>query len=153
MLKARGGSMVLFLLGSIDQSGAPPVLDPQILWHDGHVRIDNFLKNVPEGHWIHVRGEDVVAETDKTLARICRWLGISDSVDALDAMRHPEESPFSHVGPANARLGNDINFLESPKLNPGKGKALSLEGPLEWRDDGACFHPWVQAIAGEFGYH
>lgn len=152
MLKARGGAMVLFLLGAIDRRRPEPVLDPQILWHDAHARILGFLEKLPPWQWVHIRGEDATARFEETMTRLCRWLGISADAAALEAMRHPERSPFACIGPANARLGNDINFLMSPRLKPQRQKALQLEPPLEWRPDGAGFHPWVASLARELGY-
>jgi sulfotransferase family protein len=152
VLNTKGGAMVLFLLGAIDNRGPEPVLDPQILWHDSHVQIATFLDELPPSQWMRVRGEDFFHDIDNTLTRICGWLGMPADAEALEAMKHPERSPFSCVGPANARLGNDINFLESPALRAGKPKTHSLAEPLAWRPDGASFHPRVAALAREFGY-
>jgi hypothetical protein len=152
VLNVKGGAMVLFLLGAIDNRGTEPLLDPQILWHDSHVQIATFLDELPSSQWIRVRGEDFLDDIDNTLARICEWLEIPADADAIEAMKHPEHSPFSCVGPANARLGNDINFLESPMLRPAKPKSYSLSGHLAWRPDGESFHPRVVELAQEFGY-
>ena len=151
-LNVNGGPMVLFFLGAIDNRGPEPVLDPQILWHDSHVQIANFLDELPPSQWLRVRGEGFLEDIDNTLTKICNWLGIPADAAALDVMKHPERSPFSCVGPVNARLGNDINFLESPALRPVKTKANSLFGPVGWRSDGVSFHPRVVQLAQQFGY-
>lgn len=151
-LKTRGGPQALFLLSSIDYSQAQPILDPQILWHDAHIQIQRFLSSVPFERQCRVIGEDFLANPDEVLGKVCHWLEISAAPEAIAAMKHPEASPYSCEGPANARLGNDINFLRSPRLEPGRPMKLSLDEPLPWRPDGAAFHPRVRALAGVFGY-
>ncbi|MBF0373767.1 MAG: sulfotransferase [Alphaproteobacteria bacterium] len=152
LMNAKGGQALLFMLGSVDRSGEEPVLDPQILWHDANVRILDFLEDLPPERSIQVRGEAFLNDMDATLARICDWLGVRGDAQAIEAMKHPEDSPFSHVGPINARLGNDINFLNAPALRPGGVTMPTLAGPLDWRPDGASFHPRVAEMAREFGY-
>jgi hypothetical protein len=151
-LNARGGPQTLFLIASIDYSGDQPLLDPQILWHDAQVQILEFLGTLPGDRSLRVRGEDFMSDPDATMTRICEWLGIATTTEALEAMRHPERSPYSCEGPPTARLGNDINFLHSPGLRPGKVELPPLDGSLPWRPDGAGFHPRVVALAEELGY-
>ena len=67
-------------------------------------------------------------------------------------MKHPERSPFARVGPATARLGNDINFLLDARIRPARVHRYSLDGPLPWRSDGKGFSPRVVKLATEFGY-
>lgn len=154
VLKVKGGPMVLLMLNSVDRTGSEPILDPQIVWHDSHIQILNFLDRVPRQNWIRVRGEDFMEAVDETLKSVCKWLGVSSSKEALERMKHPENSPFSCPGPANARLGNDPNFLSSPQLRPSNGgRQLELDGHLPWRTDGKSFHQRVVSLAREFGYH
>lgn len=151
-LKAKGGKQLLFMLGAVDYRGAAPVLDPQIVWHDSQIRIMNFLEQLPVEQWVRIRGEDFIMEPAAVLQQICRWLEISDTPEVIEAMLHPEASPFSCEGPANARLGNDINFLQNPSLTPGRVPDQSLQVALPWRVDGATFHPRVIELAQELGY-
>ncbi len=152
-LKIKIGPFALFMMNSIDRTGAKPVLDPQIFWHDANVQIMNFVDRLPREQWTRVRGEDLLADPDTHLTRLCAWLGSPASEIDLERMKHPERSPYSCPGPANARLGNDPNFLERPQLRPGRGsRPLSLEGPLSWRPDGVTFHPRVCELARELGY-
>jgi Sulfotransferase family len=139
-------------LGALDRTGDEPVADPQILWHDYNLRILEFEKRVDPSRWLRIVGEDFLADIDAQLVRLCRWLGISDSPEAIAAMKRPEESPFACFGPINAMIGNDPNFLREPHLRPYTRKPQSLEGPLAWRPDGASFHPRVVAMAHSFGY-
>jgi hypothetical protein len=67
-------------------------------------------------------------------------------------MKRPELSPYSGLGPSNARYGADINFLESPRLRPGKIEEPVLDGPLPWAPHRG-FPRAVLGIAQEYGYH
>jgi hypothetical protein len=138
--------------GAVDRSGPKPVADPQILWHDYNLRILRFQETVDPERWLRINGEDFFTDLDNQLHRLCEWLGVSTTPEAIAAMKRPEESPFACFGPANALVGNDPNFLRSPQLRPYKRHPESLKGPLSWREDGAPFHPRVVAMARSFGY-
>lgn len=151
-LKYDTASIRLVASGAVDRSGPRPVIDPQVLWHDSHLRILRFQEMVNPDQWLRIKGEDFLADLDRELQRLCEWLGISTSVDAIAAMKRPEDSPFACFGPANALLGNDPNFLSAPQLRPYRRSAESLAGPLSWRPDAASFHPRVVGMAQSFGY-
>lgn len=138
--------------GGVDRSGPWPVADPQIMWHDYHLRILRFQEMVDPDQWLRIKGEDFLADIDNQLIRLCEWLGISTAPEAIAAMKRPEDSPFASFGPANALLGNDPNFLSAPQLRPYKSREESLAGPLSWRPDEAPFHPRVVEMAQSFGY-
>lgn len=152
MLKAKGGAGVLLGMNCVDHRGDAARLEPQILWHDTQVQILRFLDRIPEGRAITLRAEDFMNSLDATLGALCNWIGVSDAPDAIAAMKQPETSPYSCIGPANARLGNDVNFLNAPALREGKITVPPLDTALPWREDGAPFHPRVQALAQELGY-
>ncbi len=152
VLKAKGGVGVLLALNSVDQLGVHAALEPQIAWHDAQVQILRFLDNVPSDQLITLRGEDLMNDMAGTLPAVCRWLGISDAPEAVEAMRHPENSVYSCMGPLTAPLGNDVNFLKSPKLRGGQIKVPPLDAPVPWRADGAALHPRVQDLARALGY-
>jgi Sulfotransferase family len=139
-------------LGAIDRSGTQPIADPQILWHDYNLRIMRFQRRVDPRRWMQINGEDFLADIDNQLKHLCTWLGVSDSPDAIAAMKHPEASPFACFGPINAMIGNDPKFLRDPVLRPYKRREQSLSGSLPWRPDGAAFHPRVIEMAKSFGY-
>lgn len=152
MFKLNTGKMMLLLLNSIDYSGQVPELDPQVFWYESNATIMRFLDRVPTENWIRIQGEDFITNLDAALGRTCGWLGISCMPGDLEAMKHPERSPFACVGPATARLGNDINFLLDACIRPARVSRHSLEGPLPWRTDGKGFSPRVIDLATEFGY-
>jgi hypothetical protein len=139
--------------GAVDRSGPKPVADPQILWHDYNLRILRFQEMVHPDRWLRINGEAFFTNLDDNLVDLCRWLDIATDPESIAAMKRPEESPYACFGPVNALVGNDPNFLRSPKLRPYRSKEESLEGPLSWREDGKSFHPRVVAMAHSFGYH
>jgi hypothetical protein len=128
------------------------LLDPQIAWHDINMNILDFLDEVPAEQQIRLRGEDVMAEPQRYLAHIAHWAGLRDDEEAVEAMMHPERSPFACFGPITALFGNDPNFLAGPTFRPHTPKIPSLSKPVPWRDDGKGLYPEVVSLAKEFGY-
>lgn len=128
------------------------IVEPSFAWHDLNINILNFLDSVPAAQQLRVRGEDIMENPREQLAAICRWAGLSDDAEAVDAMMHPERSPFACFGPINALFGNDPNFLSGPTFRPHKVKFPSLTKPVPWRQDGRALHPRVIDLAREFGY-
>lgn len=77
-------------------------------WVEWHwLRIQNniirFTENLPVGRSIQLKGELLLSDPDNYLKQICEWLGIRIDQDIIDAMKHPEKSPYASAGPANAR--------------------------------------------------
>jgi hypothetical protein len=135
-----------------DLEGTELSLDPQTVWHALNLNVCNFLKAVPAGQQLRIRGEDILTDPDRSLREVCRWLQIEDSTEAIEQMKHPERSPYAHLGPAGARFGNDIFFLQNPVLRPARAEPRKLNGPLSWRPDGNGFRPRVTVLASLFGY-
>jgi hypothetical protein len=128
------------------------MMEPQIAWHDVNLNILDFLDEVPAAQQMRMRGEDIMAEPERHLAMIARWAGLRDDAEAINAMMHPERSPFACFGPINALFGNDPNFLAGPTFRPHKPKIPSFAAKVPWRDDGKGLYPEVVALAKEFGY-
>jgi|SRR5579885_1556043 len=124
---------------------------PKTYWLTPHLHILEFLESVPIDRQMRLRGEDLLSDPENYLRQIAEWLGIRTDAEAIGAMLHPEESPFSKYGPDNARLGNDPNFMEKPQLRP-----YSYEPhPLTWTNaDGEEqeLDETVRAYAMMFGY-
>jgi hypothetical protein len=119
--------------GSARQLG----FDHLLLWYRMHRTILEFTARLPEAQVMRVKGEQLLSQPERYLAQIAQWLGVSDSVAAIDAMKHPERSPYAKVGPMPARGGNDSNFMHSPALRPGKITEPSLsqllaQTPIPW---------------------
>lgn len=124
---------------------------PETLWLEPHLRIMEFLETIPSNRKMRMRGEDFLPDPRNYLGQIAEWLEISTSDEAIEAMLHPERSPFARLGPANARYGNDPGFMEHPELRPYSYK----EKPLEWtRPDGQTvpLSDTVNAYAMILGY-
>jgi hypothetical protein len=137
----------------VDQaSQTEPDVDPQRGWYALNRNIERFLEKVPEGRWLRVRGEDVLADPHGSLPAVCRWLGVHDDAQAVEEMMHPERSPYAGFGPAGAMYGNDAFFLQRPALRPGRAEPRSLQGSLPWREDGLGLLPEVCDMARNFGY-
>ena len=122
-------------------------------WYTWNMNIITFLDGLPEGQKMRVRGEDLLSEPDPYLRKIAEWLGLRTDEEAIEAMKHPERSPYACIGPANAPFGNNGAFLQAPALrrySPAKG--LQLEGVLSRREDGGELSPEVKKLAREFGY-
>ena len=111
------------------------VEDPDSMWLKPHLRIMEFLENVPAEQQMRIKGEDYMSDPPAYLRKIAEWLGVSSSEDAIDAMMHPERSPFACYGPPGAKYGNDPSYLENPAFREYKPRQDSLEGAMEWDPD------------------
>lgn len=151
MMEMAQGLMAV-LANSIDYQTNPPTTDPQIGWFDMQKTILIFLQTLPAERVLRLRGEDILTDPKRTLPQIAQWAGLADDEKAIEAMMHPEASPFASLGPFGAHLGNDINFLRSPAYRGGEVKNPPLRGPLPWRADGAGFRDDVIGLAEVLGY-
>ena len=130
-----------------------PVLDPQNGWYAIQKNIVEFMSTLPANQRMRVRGEDLLARPGRVLLDIASWLELRTDRIAIERMKHPERSPYAFPGPPNARYGNDEFFMRDPVLRPSRAAgSLSLDGPLEWRNDGKGFCSEVKMLAQEFGY-
>lgn len=144
--------LMAMLANSIDYSTETPTIDPQISWYNIQKNIMDFLEKIPEDRKLQMQGEKVLNEREESLRKISRWMGMSDDDNAIEAMLHPEDSPYACLGPLGAHLGNDINFLRSPALRDGEIRYSTLDGPLPWRADGKGFRQDVLDMARRLGY-
>jgi hypothetical protein len=74
------------------------------------------LEGVSPERQVRLRVEDLLAAPDLYLKQIAELLKVSTHSQSIDAMKHPERSPFACYGPANASSGIDHDFLENPVL-------------------------------------
>jgi len=126
--------------------------DPQMLWYLCNTNILDFLANVQSEQQMRVRGEDLLADPDRYLRQIALRLNLRSDAEAIEAMKHPERSPFARFGPRNAPMGGDENFFQQPVLRAAQPVAQSLDAPFPWRRDGAGFAPKVRNLARTLGY-
>jgi hypothetical protein len=119
-----------------------PNQDPQLSWYRVNKNIMAFLGNLPEERHRRIRGEDLLADPDKHLCEIARWLNLRSDLRAIEEMKHPERSPFACMGPPNALGGGDGKFFSSPALrrpNPHNHQKLRVRAEDVLRNpDEAC---------------
>lgn len=106
-------------------------VDGLIIWYQMHSNIINFTNSLPVGQAIKIKGEDLLSEPDLYLTQVAQWLGLRTDAEAIECMKHPENSPYAYVGPPPVRGGNDPKFMRDPKLRKGKVKEPSLKDFLE----------------------
>lgn len=133
-------------------------LDPSTIeqyWSDTHRAILELATTVPDGHYMYMQGESLLSDPLHYLPQIAEWLGISSAPASIEAMLHPENSPYSCVGPDNARGGNNSGFLQAPQLRSGPIAMPSMEGRLDWFPEGEDheFRAETREIAAMLGYY
>lgn len=151
--RATGKSILALVKRNHEWNGPadPKRVEPEGIWLRSHTLIKQFCDGLPEGQCMRIKGEELISHLDVYLPQIAEWLGVRTDAEAMEAMKHPESSPYACVGPPNAPMGNDPNFLDSPKLRPGTIEEPTLEAPLDW-DPQRHFRPEVRKLAKEFGY-
>jgi hypothetical protein len=120
------------------------------IWYFQHRRIHEFTSSLPADRALQIRSEDVVNSPADTLPKICRWLGLDAPESALEAMLHPENSPYARIGPDGALGGADSGFLHAPKLHPAEEPPL-VDLPAGWGVD-PWLHLSVIELAHRLGY-
>jgi hypothetical protein len=88
------------------------------MWCSAHQAVLDFTATLPPGQVLRVRGEDLLREPDMHLPRVAAWLGIRTDADAIEAMKHPENSPFARAAAVQGWAGYDPKFLNDPRLRP-----------------------------------
>ena len=127
--------------------------DPERLWTKMNANAFEFIDRLPVGQGMRIRGEDLLTYPDTYLGQICAWLGIRFDAEALEAMKHPETSPFARIGPESARFGNDPNYLNHPEFTQRPIPPSELDGPMEWTETGAeGFSLQTRTLAQALGY-
>ncbi len=121
-------------------------------WFKVHDCILRFTERLPARQSIRLQGELLLTDPDRYLRQVAEWLEIRTDAAAIEAMKHPENSPFAEIGPANALGGNDRKYMENPKLRSGAPPRVNLTDPLDWMPDGSGFGPATMALARRFGY-
>jgi Sulfotransferase family len=87
-------------------------------WLSVNQRIVGFCRQLPPEQFTRVQAEQIVSSDPAALSRIARFAGVADDDDAIEAMRHPERSPYVAVPDAVALGGLDHKFLARPALRP-----------------------------------
>lgn len=128
--------------------------DYEMVWTNTHLMIDDRTRDLPSGQLLRLHGETVLSDLQLYLPQICEWLGIRSDAEAIEAMLHPEDSPYSCIGPENAKFGANPNFLENPYLDMDKLARLNpptLDAPMDWAPESE-FSPTTRSLAHYYGY-
>lgn len=137
-----------------DTTGSAASNDPEKIWLRCQSNIVEFSRELPVGQYMRIKGETLLRDPRFYLRQICDWLGLDSDEASIDAMLHPEQSPFACMGPPSAPAGNDPNFLTNPKLDFDRLARIrepSLEGEIEWKP-GQVFTKPVLRLSRQFGY-
>jgi hypothetical protein len=102
-------------------------VDGMMVWYKMHRNIINFTKTLPTGQTMRIKGEDLLSDPDTYLPQIAEWLNLRTDSEAIEAMKHPENSPYAYIGPSPVRGGNDPKFMRDPHLRQGKVREPSLK--------------------------
>lgn len=140
---------------SVEQTRGPEAIEtsnPQKGWYVLNETIREFLASVPDHQKLLVRGEDLFTNPDDNLRKIAGWMGLRTDPEAIEAMKHPDKSPYACPGPPNARFGSDYFFLHRSNFDSSNGGAQSLGEPIGHKTENHRFLPEVKELAQEFGY-
>jgi hypothetical protein len=113
------------------------------VWFHQHSRIAAFVEKLPPDRAIRARAEDVLNEPAAALRGICARLGIDSGDEAVEAMTHPERSPYAGTGPEGAAGGWDQGFMLDPVLREAE-LPDRFELPADWIVD-----PWLSLASAE----
>ncbi len=135
-------------------AGGRPQWDPERIWRVSHSVSVTVTDGLPPGQCMRLKGEALLRDLGLYLPQICEWLGIRADAEAIEAMMHPENSPYARPGPRGAPFGNDPNYLEHPAIDRerlARIKEPSLDGDLSWRP-GEMFAVETCRLAKRLGY-
>ena len=121
-------------------------------WYEIHRRILCFAESLPVDRYLRVRAEDVLNDSTAQLRDIAAWLDVRTDDAAIEAMLHPQRSPFARPLPGTSGVagGNDPGFLRDPvphRVEVPRG----LDPPDGW-DAGDSVWEMVTALASRLGY-
>lgn len=128
--------------------------DPEQTWLRSQTNIVEFARGLALGQYMRIKGETFLQQPTFYLTQLCEWLDIPADPAAIEAMLHPERSPYASIGPENAPYGNDPNFLQNPALDFDRLARIregNLDDPIDWRPEDRFTKP-VLKLARQFGY-
>jgi hypothetical protein len=121
-------------------------------WCEVHERILRFADALPDTRIIRLRAEDILNDPRPPLRTIAAWLGLRTDDAAIEAMGHPEASPFGRFAAAESGVigGHDHGFLSDPvprrvEIPP------TIEPPPGWYGERSLWQR-MAALARRLGY-
>jgi hypothetical protein len=121
-------------------------------WCETHTRILRFLARLPTDRFIRMRAEDVLNDTRVQLRAIAEWMRLRTDAAAIEAMCHPEASPFARFGPLGSGVvgGHDHGFLNDPSPRRVELPA-TINPPSGWHGEPRLWQRTVD-LARRLGY-
>ena len=121
-------------------------------WLEIHCRILRFGATLPGHRYLRVKAEDVLNDARCQLRSIAEWLRMRCDDRAIEAMMHPEASPFACPGPPGSGIlgGNDPGFQCDPVPHAVEAPP-GMERPPEWKGNEGLWQNVVD-LAGLLGY-
>ena len=121
-------------------------------WFAAHRRILRFANDLSSERYMRVRAEDVLNEMPHWLKAIAGWLGLRTDACAIEAIMHPEASPFAGFGLEESGVagGNDPAFLRDP-IPHSVEMPRTMEMPADWSDEPSAWR-MVADLANYLGY-
>jgi hypothetical protein len=146
-------SMAAHLLQTVPEH--PRVGEPMAgiaAWHGIHARILRFAAALPGDQMMRVRAEDVLNDAPAQLRAIAAWLRLRTDAAAIEAMCHPEHSPFARFGPPGSGVigGHDHGFLHDP-VPRRVAVSPTIEPPAGWHGEARLWQRTVE-LAHRLGY-
>jgi hypothetical protein len=123
-----------------------------VSWVETQCRILRLAATLPKDRYMRVRAEDVLNDARGQLRSIAMWLEVRTDEDAIEAMTHPETSPFARFGIEGSGVigGHDPNFLRDPIPHPVE-VLRTLDPPQGWVENSSLWRMIVD-IANRLGY-
>ncbi len=121
-------------------------------WVEDQTRIMRFGATLPGARYLRVKAEHVLNDPRPHLRSIASWLQVSGESEAIEAMTHPETSPFASFGPAGSGVvgGHDPGFLRDPVLRCVPVLA-TLDCPPDCQGHASLWRT-VVVVANQLGY-
>jgi hypothetical protein len=121
-------------------------------WVEIHCRILRFAATLENSSYLCLRAEDLLNDTPSQLRLIAEWLRIRTDVESIEAMLHPERSPFATLGHPGSGVagGCDPNFLSDPIPHQVE-IPRTLNRPSGWVGNSSLWNAAVD-VANRLGY-
>jgi hypothetical protein len=138
------------ILPGYGQNGQP--MSGIAAWYETHRRILEFAGSLSTERYMRVRAEDILNDMRPRLRAIVAWLGLPADPLAIEAMTHPEASPFACFGPADSGIigGYDPAFLRDP-IPHRVEVPISVDRPSGWSEESSVWQRVVY-LANQLGY-
>jgi len=138
------------ILPGYGQDGQP--MSGVAAWFETHRLILRFAAALSSDRYMRVRAEDVLNDMRQRLRAIAAWLGVRTDPPAIEAMTHPETSPFAGFAPAVSGVigGNDPTFLGDPIPKSVKVPG-TVDKPPGWSEKSSLWQMVVD-LANHLGY-